>query len=91
MTNKQPRLRNQRYVYRPSRKARLVNRRVLVEYLLDELQTGNGITGLYAGLLIKTILAEEPDLQRAYPRLAGEPDHQREPSIPRVRSRRAPC
>ena len=85
----QPRTRNRGYVYRPNKKARLVNRRGLVEFLLLEIQTGTSLTGLYAGLLINTILAEEPELCREYPNIAA--DNGLKVNIPRVRSRRAPC
>jgi hypothetical protein len=73
-----------RYVYKPSRKARSVYRRSLVEYLIDEIKHGSGLTGLYAGMLLKTLLAEEEELRRIYPQFAGEPDNKpskaREPS-----------
>jgi hypothetical protein len=69
-----------------------MNRRGLLHYLLEEIQTGTGLTKLYASLLVRTLLAEQPELRRKHPSLADERDNsRREPSIPRVRSRRAPC
>jgi hypothetical protein len=100
MTNKQrhqPRSRNLRH--RPSRKARLVNQGLLVDFLLEEIQYGSSLTGLYARMLVNTLLAEEAELRRRYPDLASERDSKRSTCIPRVRStciprvrsKRAPC
>jgi hypothetical protein len=64
------------FIYRPDRKARLVNRRLLFEHLIDEIKYGSSISGLYTGMLMKTLLAEEPELRREYPQFASEPSSQ---------------
>jgi hypothetical protein len=82
------------YVYKPNRKVRLHNRRVLVELLLEEITHGSGLSGMYAGLLVNTLLAEEPELRREYSNLASEPSEASEaakrpqrlgPLVPRLR------
>jgi hypothetical protein len=82
-----------RYVYKPNRKVRLANRRGLVEHLIDEIKYGSSISRLYAGMLVKTLLAEEEELRSDYSSLADEAQpskpSKRElrlgPSIPRLR------
>jgi hypothetical protein len=80
---------NPRYLFnkQPSHKTRLYERRGLVQYLLGEIQHGSSVTRLYASLLAKTLLAEEPELRQRYPNIlaADKP----KVSIPRVRSQRA--
>ena len=61
------------FVYRVKKqKFRLVTRRTLVRGCLEEIEQGDSISKLYAFLLTKTLLDNEPILKRDFgPRLAS--------------------